>query len=156
MKRGEITVFFALLLSAVCVFFCAVIESARTQAMRFQIETLMDMGLHSCFGEYQQELFARYDLLYIDTSYGRESGDITKTLRHLEQYIEENAGSGKAGAQTLLQEKGDWFQLSIEKSEAVQFLLASDFNGHTLRNQAVHYIRVYGDSSHSAAMAKTA
>lgn len=136
MKRGEITVFLALLLSGVCALLCVIIESARTQAMRMQIEMLMDMGLHSCFGEYHQELFERYDLLYIDSSYNKDIGNVNNVLAHLQQYIDENI------------DQGDWFKLSVEEVQAKQYLLASDVNGHAFRSQAVNYLKTYGDGSH--------
>ncbi len=144
MKRGEITVFLALLLSGVCALLCVIVESARSQAMRLQIEILMDMGLHSCFGEYHQELFERYDLLYIDTSYHKSVGNADNVLAHLERYLDENIIQG-AGED---EKAGDWFKLSVEGVQAKQYLLASDFNGHAFRNQAVDYLKNYGGSSH--------
>lgn len=151
MKKAEITVFLALLLSCICGLLCVVTESARTQAMRLCIEELMDAGLHSCFGEYQQELFRRYDLLYIDTSYGKAEGTIDAVLAHLKEYIEENSGNNAAAVQT-----GDWFKLSIEDVKERQYVLASDRSGHALRNQAVQFMKKYNDSSHSAVTAQTA
>ena len=146
MKKGEITVFLALLLSCICGFICIAIESARTQAMRLQIERLMDMGMHSCFGEFHQELFRRYDLLYIDMSYGGgKEGTDRDVLLHLEEYIEENLEKETAGRQMA----GDWCRLSVNQTIDKQFLLASDKKGHVLRNQAVSYLKNYGDSTHS-------
>lgn len=151
MKKAEITVFLALLLSCICGLLCMIIESARTQAMRLRIEELMDAGLHSCFGEYQQELFGYYDLLYIDTSYGKAEGTIDTALVHLREYIEENFGNKAGTAQT-----GDWFKLSVEKIAERQYLLASDKRGHALRNQAVHFMKAYSGSSHLSVTAQAA
>lgn len=144
MKRGEITIFLSLLLSCVCALLCIIIESARSQAMRLQIEILMDAGLRSCFSEYHQELFERYDLLYIDSSYLKSVGNVENVSVHLERYLNENImqGSGERGR------SGDWFKLSVEGVQAKQYLLATDFDGHAFRSQAVNYLRNYGDSSH--------
>ncbi len=135
--------------------------------MRLQIEILMDIGLHSCFGEYHQGLFERYDLLYIDSSYNKTVGNADNVLKHLEEYLEENlsqdagkdeesgkesgagrGSSGKRGRAGL--REGDWFKLSVETATAKRYLLASDFNGHVFRNQAVRYLKNYGDCSHWA------
>ena len=157
MKRGEITIFLAMLLSGICALLCVIIESARTQAMRLQIEILMDMGLHSCFGEYHQELFGRYDLLYIDSSYNKAAGGVEEVLTHLEQYLNENISQGTGqqsiGAQSNREksgiggQQGDWFKLSVDTVRVKQYLLASDFNGHIFQNQAARYLKNYGDSS---------
>ena len=89
--RGEITVFLALLLSSFLGLACMLINSVRLQLIRMDIEGVMDAGLHSCFGEYDQRLFKRYDLIFIDSSYrGSNEAGIDNVTRHLAQYMIEN------------------------------------------------------------------
>lgn len=142
-KKGEITIFLALLLGTVCALICVIIESARAQAIRLRIETLMDIGLHSCFGEYHQDLFKRYDLLYIDTTYGGTENVPENVIQHLIEYVEENLS--ETGNEAVA---GEWFRLFVEQVQAEQFLLASDDTGRVLQNQAVNYMKSYGDISH--------
>ena len=53
-KKGELTIFLALLLTIVIGFLVVLIESVRVQGIRLYIEEVFDMGLHSCLGEYEQ------------------------------------------------------------------------------------------------------
>ena len=79
MKRGQITVFLALLLSVICGLLLIIVESTRVNAMRMQIESGMDISLHSILAEYNRALLSRYDLFYIDMSYGEAAADIRNT-----------------------------------------------------------------------------
>ena len=85
MRRGQITIFLALLLSVVCALLSVIIESVRESVMRMQIEAGMDMGMHSIFAEYNREMLSRYDLFYIYSSYG-ERVSIENTEGHLKEY----------------------------------------------------------------------
>ena len=107
-KKGELTIFLALLLTIVIGFLVVLIESVRVQGIRLYIEEVFDMGLHSCLGEYEQELFKRYDLLFVDTSYrGAEKGNIDNLKKHLAEYIEENMeNSGN---------KGNWYKEELKQ-----------------------------------------
>ncbi|MBQ8306702.1 MAG: hypothetical protein IJX90_10865 [Blautia sp.] len=62
-KKGSITVFLALMLGLLVSLLAASIESVRMAAARAQILCGMDAGLFSLFGQYDRELFDRYDLL---------------------------------------------------------------------------------------------
>ena len=72
MIKGEITIFLALSLTIICGFILAILESARVAVIRMEIEIAMDMGIQSIFAEYNRELLERYDLFFIDTSYGEQ------------------------------------------------------------------------------------
>ena len=67
--KGEITVFLSLLSALFLGLVFALSESVRVQMLRLNTEGIMDASLRSCFGEYDQHLYKRYDLLYIDSSY---------------------------------------------------------------------------------------
>ena len=87
-RRGEITVFLALVLSILLGLLGVLIESVRSQMIRMNIESVMDASLHSCFGEYDRKLFERYDLIFIDSSYrGTKEADIDSVAEHLSQYM---------------------------------------------------------------------
>ena len=137
MKRGQITVFLALLLSVICGFLLAVIESTRVSAMRMQIESGLDLGLHSIFAEYDRALLSRYDLFYIDTSYRGESTDISGIETHLYNYMETNISQDQKSGKS----SGDWFRMSVKNLELPKYLLASDHEGRVLRRQVVRYMK---------------
>ncbi len=144
-KKGELTIFLALLLTIVIGFLVVLIESVRVQGIRLYIEEVFDMGLHSCLGEYEQELFKRYDLLFVDTSYrGAEKGNIDNLKKHLAEYIEENMeNSGN---------KGNWYKEELEDLEITGYMYATDENANVFAAQAEEYIEQFGEIKYLPSM----
>ncbi len=144
--RGEITIFLALIASVLMGLIVVLIESARLQLIRMNVEELMDTGLTSCFGEYNIWLFDKYDLLFIDSSYrGQDESGIDSVLRHLSQYITVNADYSKMPV------TGEWYREDLTDVTAVSYELASDGDGEVIKYQASLYIdrcgsRKYGRS----------
>ena len=137
--KAEITVFLSLILASLTGLICVLIESARLQLVRMNAEGVMDAGLNSCFGEYDQELYKRYDLLFIDSSYrGECSAGVDNVARHLSQYMAVNTDYSDAGV------TGEWYRETVGDSAAESYVLASDDDGGVLKQQAVGYIRNYG------------
>ena len=135
---GEITIFLSLILSVLLGFTTILIESARLEAIKMNIEGVMDASLHSCFGEYDIRLFDRYDLLYVDTSYrGECNSGIDELIRHLVQYIRENTDYSSEMA------NADWYKETIEDSHATGYIFASDEDGKVMKAEAIDYIRNY-------------
>lgn len=138
MKRGQITVFLALLLSVICGLLLTIIESTRVGAMRMQLESGMDLSIHSIFAEYSRALLSRYDLFYIDTSYGEGTAAIENTEGHIREYMKANQEQNDRRIAS-----GDWFRLSIQEIKVRDYLLASDYEGRVFFRQAVHYMDQY-------------
>lgn len=137
--KGEITVFLSLLSALFLGLVFALSESVRVQMLRLNTEGIMDASLRSCFGEYDQHLYKRYDLLYIDSSYrGREAAEIESVVKHLAGYMAENTDYRNTGA------TGEWYGQAVENAEAVSYVLASDEEGRPFKRQAVEYIEKYG------------
>lgn len=144
MKRGQITVFLSLILSLILSILLAGIESARVAGMRMKLENAMDMGLYSVFAEYNRELFSRYDLCFIDTSYGNSMSSPYYTGEHLRDYMEYNLKTTK---DLMMFQAADFTGLSAQKADITGFSLATDDNGAVFKRQAVHYIKdIYGIS----------
>ena len=140
MQKGEITVFLSLILALFTGLICVLIESARLQLIRMNVEGVMDAGLNSCFGEYDQELYKRYDLLFIDSSYrGECSAGIDNVARHLSQYIVANTDYSDAGV------TAEWYRETVGDSRAEGYVFASDEDGAVLKMQAAGYIEKYGE-----------
>ena len=137
--KGEITVFLSLVLAVLTGLICVLIESARLQLVRMNVEGVMDAGLNSCFAEYDQELYKRYDLLFIDSSYrGEYSAGVDNVARHLSQYMTANADYSDTGA------AGEWYRETVGDSQAESYVFASDDDGGVLKMQAAGYIKDYG------------
>ena len=138
-KKGEITVFLALILSIMLGLLSVLIESARVQLIRMNIESVMDSSLHSCFGEYDQKLFKRYDLIFVDTSYkGVSEAGTDNLVKHLLQYVSENTDYSGLGV------TGEWYREKVTDVCADRYIFASDDDGGILRSQACEYIEKYG------------
>lgn len=138
-RKGEITVFLALILTGMLGLLSVLIEGARVQLIRMNIEAVMDASLHSCFGEYDQRLFKRYDLIFIDSSYrGSDEAGIDSVVRHLSQYMVENTDYTDTAA------TGEWYRERITDASAVRYIFASDNDGEVLKSQACEYISKYG------------
>lgn len=135
-KKAEITVFLTFLLSSVFLFICALIESGRLSAFRFEIEAITQEGLISGFAEYERNLLDRYDLFYIDSGYrGSSSPGIKSYENHLRAYIEETIDC---------EETGNLINPILKKIETNKYCLASDNSGEVIMNQASQYIYEYG------------
>lgn len=141
-RKGEITVFLALILSTVLGLLCVIFESARIQFIKLEKEIGMDAALRSCFGEYHKELYEKYDLLYIDTAYRVAQANIENTQRHLRTYMEENMDSGHSKA------AADLLGTTVTNTTIEEYLLGSDYGGLPTYSQAVEYLKKYGDISH--------
>lgn len=138
-RRGEITVFLALILSALLGLLGVLIESVRSQMIRMNIESVMDASLHSCFGEYDRRLFERYDLIFIDSSYrGTKEAEIDSVAGHLSQYLTVNTDYSDTYV------TGEWYREKVTDVKAGRYIFASDNEGGILKSQACEYIGKYG------------
>ena len=69
MKSGQITIYFTLVFTLILSLFLSAFEAARGSHLKVRMENAVQTAIHSAFGEYHRELFERYGLLFIDTSY---------------------------------------------------------------------------------------
>ncbi|MEG1846850.1 MAG: DUF5702 domain-containing protein [Lachnospiraceae bacterium] len=136
MKKAEITVYLALTLSVMLSLILTLVEGARSSAIRMQIECVTDMGLNSIFAEYNKELLRQYELMFIDTSYGRDLATLANTETHLRNYMEYNFNPTK---QTMLLDCRDWLGIQIEDVMILEASLATDESGGICKRQAIRY-----------------
>lgn len=137
-KKGEITVYLALSMTVLLAFVLAVIEAARVETIRFQIECAADMSLYSTLAEYQRTLQRRFHLFFVDTTYGKEVTGLSETERHLCAYLDENLdvqdGLPVIGAK-------DFLALHAVSADITGVSLATDKDCLVLKSQAVSYMR---------------
>lgn len=73
--RGGITVFLTLILSVLSGFIIALTGLTKRYIAKSEAVYAVDNAVRSCFAEYNRELFDRYHILLIDSSYkGYEKG----------------------------------------------------------------------------------
>lgn len=126
--KAEITVFLSLILTSVCALIVATINSAKFQSMKMQAEGISDVALRSCFSEYNIDLFNRYDLLFVDTTYHGALGGDQDFISHIKEYINASIGS----------EEGDNIvRFSLKNISINESIYASDNDYLALKNQII-------------------
>lgn len=138
MRKGSITIYLSFVFSILLSLVVTLISQAGNLALKLQAECAMDSAMYSVFSEYQRELFDRYDLFFIDSSYYAKSGSIDETRNHYYHYLEENLAREKG----MFQSKS--FEISDAKAEQIKVLsyaLATDENGSVLKRQAIDYMK---------------
>ena len=136
---GAVSIYLCLLLAVVLSVLLIVVEAARVNAMQTQIECSADLAMDSCLAEYHRELLNRYDLLFIDTSYGENEGSIEKLNSHLTNYMTYNLSPQK---DTLLSlGSSDLLGLSVDEVDILRASRATDNNGEVYRYMATSYMK---------------
>lgn len=140
MKKGYITVFLSLSLTLILSLVFTVIEGARISAVRMKFECAADIGMNSVLAEYHRELLKQYDLLFVDTSYGKGSPSIANTEEHLHSYMQKNMRSPNTAH---LYRTKDFLDMRAESAEIMEYSVASDEDGKVLKRQIADYMSDY-------------
>lgn len=141
-EKAYLTVYLSLVFGIILSLLLALIEGAAIGAVRAQAELMADLGLDSVFAEYNREILNQYELFFIDSSYGAESGGISKVEMHLSNYLGKNIDADKDvgvfGGTTYL-------RLTNPYLEVREVSFAGDNYGEVWKAQAVAYMKaVYG------------
>lgn len=133
MRKGYITVFFSLAISLCLSLLMGLIYGVRENAIRLKASESVEISLRSCFGEYQRELWKRYNLVFTDASYGYNVGSMilpeVHMLSAINRNFDENTLSIIGGKDLLKLTAFDVY------TDAVRF--ATDDVGQSIKNQAV-------------------
>ncbi len=93
--RGVITVFLTLMLSVISVFVLMLTRGARSYISRGEAEYAVDNAVRSCFAEYNRELFEKFHILVIDSSYKTAEVGIDRIEEHFSTYLTESLSSNE-------------------------------------------------------------
>lgn len=137
-NRGAVSVYLCLMLAVIVSVLIVIIEASREDAMQTQIECSADMAMDSALAEYHQVLLERYDLLFIDTSYGESEGSLDKLSDHIKSYLEYNLNPKKD--ELLLIGSSDLLGLSVDSIDILNASRATDDNGAVYRYMAESYM----------------
>ncbi|MDE6420995.1 MAG: hypothetical protein K2K87_10755, partial [Lachnospiraceae bacterium] len=137
MRKGGITVFLTSMLLLFVTLVSACVEAVRFYAVGVEAECAVSMGLDSIFAEYHRGLLDRYDLFFIDSSYGAEQPSYHNTEAHLWDYIAANLSA----ADVPVWNGKDFLDMRLEGVSIVQAALATDACGRDVKYQAVSYMR---------------
>lgn len=89
-ERGYLTVFMALVLPLILSLYFALLQGARMNAARLEVTCAADAATDAVMAEFSEALFSRYDLFFIDTSYGAGSPSDAALEARLNYYFEKN------------------------------------------------------------------
>ena len=128
MRKGSITVFFALILSLMLALVCTSIESVRMAAARTQILSSVDIGLYSLFGQYDRTLLKDYDLFFLNGSGGGQELNLAAVYDNLESYMK-----------PVLKQNSQ--KLSVVQGGFTGYRLATDEDGEVFYRQVVTYMK---------------
>ena len=93
-----LTVTLSLVLTVLLSFILAFFSAARTGAAKVRAECVTGIALDATLAEYNRALFDRYDLLFLDTSYGSAVASVTRTEEHMRKYVQKNLSESVIGA----------------------------------------------------------
>lgn len=140
MKKGHMTVYLTLVFTLILSLFLSAFEAARGSYLKLRTENAVQTAIHSAFGEYHAELFERYGLLFIDTSYMTSVPDYRNLEERIDLYLGYNLMPQEE--QTLLFAR-DWYGIEDYNVSLTNIRLATDDWGGVLRRQAVNYMDNY-------------
>lgn len=137
MKRGQITVFFSLLLPLLLSLLGAALESACEQAVRSRIQRSLMLCEYSFLSEYQKDLWETYGLFYLDAGYGGQVESQEAMKVRLLDYLRQNL--------SWEEDKNlrTWTSppVSVRNIEIHEFSRMTDDGGMGFYEQAVAYTR---------------
>lgn len=124
-RRGEITVFLALILVSVWALLCGLVESARTAGARCYLRQALNSSMDSLLSQYHRQLWEKYRLLGLEYADGEGLG------RELSGFLEPYLAAE------------NWYPMEDEGMEQVEVVSLTDGNGRYFEEQVLDYMK-YG------------
>lgn len=131
---GYLTVYLALTLAVLLSLCLALIEGARSAAIRAETECVMEIGLDSVLAEYHRELLEQYNLFAVDSSYGTASSGYKNVKQHLQGYMDRNLSQEDFFLSQYLYR--DFLATSVTSIEMTGMSIMTDENGAVFRKRA--------------------
>ncbi|MDE6744971.1 MAG: hypothetical protein K2J95_13940 [Lachnospiraceae bacterium] len=135
--EGELNVYFVLMIAVIIPLILTMIEGSRINAMKLQLECVVDMGMDSVLAEYNRPLLEQYDLLFIDLAYEQSTGSLDHLKEHFAEYISYNLQPWRE--LPILQSR-DFLGLNMESVDILAASRATDEKGVVFRYMALSYM----------------
>lgn len=139
MNSGYLTVYLALTMAVLLSLCLALIEGTRRNAIRMETECVMEIGMNSILAEYHRELFSRYNIFAIDSSYGTINPGCENTKQHLFEYVERNFSTKDIFLSGLLYK--DFLAIEADTIDVTGVSILTDENGAVFRRRAVQAVK---------------
>ncbi len=124
-RRGEISVFLALILVSVWAILCGLVESARTAGARCYLRQALDSSVDSLMSQYHRQLWQNYRILGLE--YGSQEDLEEELMGFLKPYLETE----------------NWYPMEAEQTRIQEMSVLTDQNGRILEGQVLEYMK-YG------------
>lgn len=141
-ENGYLTVYMALVLTVILSLFLSLFEGVRYNTIRMEAECMMQIGLNSVLGEYHRILFADYNLLAVDSSYGTASPGCENTGQHLTDYLERNMQCSEEDSgplQEVLYQ--NFLKIKPKNTKVTKVSILTDGRGEIYRREAAEAVR---------------
>ncbi|MDE6712353.1 MAG: hypothetical protein K2K20_01270 [Lachnospiraceae bacterium] len=135
--KGELNIYFALMIAVIIPLILTMIEGSRINAMKLQLECVVDMGMDSVLAEYNRPLLEQYDLLFVDLAYEQPTGSLDHLKEHFAEYISYNLQPQK---ELPILRIRDFLGLNMESVDILAASRATDEQGAVFRYMAVSYM----------------
>ncbi len=136
-----LTVWVALCLTILLSLCLTLIDGARRNGARMEVECVTDIALQSIFAEYHRELMKQYNLFAIDASYGTALCSKSNIETHLRNYLEKNLNYDDVFLAKYLY--GDLFGLELKEVRLSQGAILTDFGGAVFRRCAADAMKAH-------------
>ena len=93
-KKGSVTVFLSMLLTAVLVISLVLAEAARSSGLKLNAQQAGQAAIDSVLAGFDRELLEEYGLLFYDSGFGKGLPQYEDIEAEFETYFMENAGGG--------------------------------------------------------------
>ena len=138
---GYLTIFTSLTLTLILSLCLVLVEGTRQNTIRLETECIVDVGLNSVLAEYHREVLERYNLFFIDSSYGTDYPSHYNTEANLRKYLEKNVSLGEepgilGGNKVFPGIYMDLLELYFSRIQVTGVSLATDHNGYWFQRQA--------------------
>jgi len=134
MRKGYLTVYLSLTLAVMLSFILTLIEGTRISATRMKAVCVADIGINSTLSEYNRALLDRYDLIFVDTTYGGGSGGIAPVQAHLQNYLYQNLDNATPALSR------DLLGMRLGACQIEEYALATDDNAEAILRQVADYM----------------
>lgn len=125
--KAYLTVYLALSLTALIAVVMVLVTGVKKNTIRMEEELALDTAGYSALAEYDRELLERYDLFFIDASYGTDNPESGKIGEHIKQYANKNLQGNRL------------FQSRLTRIGLQDVEVATDWGGEVFKRQIIEY-----------------
>lgn len=137
-NKGQTTVFFSLIMSALLLFTFTALEVTRIHMSRVKMMACVHSMRSSLMADYNHELFERYHLFFLDPAYGTDSEAVAE--ERLESYLEDSLNG---------EEDDGIYQFRVEEIALTKEVEILYNDMELVKKQIVEYEKEAGIPSHA-------